>query len=42
MFYVVMLGITAIVGVVVQPQIMSMCGAGKTEMERGWDSPTTT
>ena len=32
-FYVVMLGITAIVGVVVQPQIMSMCGAGKTEME---------
>ena len=33
MFYVFMLGITAIVGVVVQPQIMSMCGAGKTEME---------
>ena len=33
LFYVAMLGITAIVGVVVQPQIMSMCGAGKTEME---------
>lgn len=33
LFYVTMLGITAITGVVVQPQIMSMCGAGKTEME---------
>lgn len=32
-FYVVMLAITGIAGVVVQPQIMSMCGAGKTEME---------
>lgn len=32
-FYVVMLAVTGIAGVVVQPQIMSMCGAGKTEME---------
>ena len=32
-FYVVMLAVTGIIGVVVQPQIMSMCGAGKTEME---------
>ena len=32
-FYVVMLAATGIIGVVVQPQIMSMCGAGKTEME---------
>lgn len=32
-FYVVMLALTGITGVVVQPQIMSMCGAGKTELE---------
>jgi len=32
-FYVVMLAVTGIIGVVAQPQIMSMCGAGKTEME---------
>lgn len=32
-FYVVMLGLTGLIGVVVQPQIMSMCGAGKTEFE---------
>ena len=33
LFYVAMLGITAITGVVVQPQIMSMCGAGRSELE---------
>lgn len=32
-FYVVMLALTGIIGVVAQPQVMSMCGAGKTEME---------
>lgn len=32
-FYVVMLSLTGITGVVVQPQIMSLCGAGKTEFE---------
>ena len=32
-FYVVMLAVTGLAGVVVQPQIMSMCGAGKTEMD---------
>ena len=32
-FYVVMLAVTGLTGVVVQPQIMSMCGAGKTETE---------
>ena len=32
-FYVVMLGLTGLTGVVVQPQIMSMCGAGKSEFE---------
>lgn len=32
-FYVAMLAITGITGVVVQPQIMSMCGAGRTELE---------
>jgi Na+/proline symporter len=32
-FYVVMLALTGLTGVVVQPQIMSMCGAGKSEFE---------
>ncbi|MCA9114576.1 MAG: hypothetical protein KDA79_05780 [Planctomycetaceae bacterium] len=32
-FYVAMLSITALAGIVVQPHIMGVCGAGKTEME---------
>jgi Na+/proline symporter len=32
-FYVVMLALVGVIGVVVQPQIMSMCGAGRTEFE---------
>ncbi|MCA9041540.1 MAG: hypothetical protein KDA65_14400 [Planctomycetaceae bacterium] len=32
-FYVFMLAITAIAGIVVQPHIMGVCGAGKTEFE---------
>lgn len=33
LFYVLMLCATGLIGVVVQPQIMSMCGAGKSEFE---------
>lgn len=33
LFYVLMLALTGLTGVVVQPQIMSMCGAGKSEFE---------
>ncbi|MFP6668953.1 MAG: hypothetical protein VB876_16695 [Pirellulales bacterium] len=32
-FYVVMLALTALAGIVVQPHIMGACGAGKTEFE---------
>ncbi|MCH7989463.1 MAG: hypothetical protein IID46_10010 [Planctomycetes bacterium] len=32
-FYVFMLSITALAGIVVQPHIMGVCGAGKTEFE---------
>ena len=32
-FYIVMLSITALCGIVAQPHIMGVCGAGKTEME---------
>ena len=32
-FYVVMLAVTALAGIVVQPHIMGVCGAGRTEME---------
>lgn len=32
-FYIVMLSLTALAGIVVQPHIMGVCGAGKTEME---------
>jgi len=32
-FYVVMLAVTALAGIVVQPHIMGVCGAGKTEFE---------
>ena len=32
-FYVCMLSITALAGIVVQPHIMAVCGAGKTEFE---------
>lgn len=32
-FYVCMLSINALIGIVVQPHIMGVCGAGKTEME---------
>ncbi|WP_166830767.1 sodium:solute symporter family protein [Thalassoroseus pseudoceratinae] len=32
-FYVIMLSITALTGIVVQPHIMGVCGAGKTEFE---------
>jgi len=32
-FYVFMLSVTALAGIVVQPHIMGVCGAGKTEME---------
>lgn len=32
-FYVMMLSIGGLVGIVVQPHIMGVCGAGKTEME---------
>jgi len=32
-FYIFMLSITALAGIVVQPHIMGVCGAGKTEME---------
>ena len=32
-FYVCMLSITALAGIVVQPHIMGVCGAGKTEFE---------
>ncbi len=32
-FYVVMLSVTALAGIVVQPHIMGVCGAGKTEYE---------
>ena len=33
LFYIVMLSINALVGIVVQPHIMGVCGAGKTEYE---------
>jgi Na+/proline symporter len=33
LFYVVMLALTALAGIVVQPHIMGVCGAGKTEFE---------
>ncbi len=32
-FYVLMLSVTALAGIVVQPHIMGVCGAGKTEFE---------
>ncbi len=32
-FYVVMLSLTGLTGIAVQPHIMGVCGAGKTEME---------
>ena len=32
-FYVFMLSLTALIGIVVQPHIMGVCGAGKTEFE---------
>ncbi|MBW3540171.1 MAG: hypothetical protein KY476_07870 [Planctomycetes bacterium] len=32
-FYIVMISLTALAGIVVQPHIMGVCGAGKTEME---------
>jgi hypothetical protein len=32
-FYIVMLSLTALAGIVVQPHIMGVCGAGKTEFE---------
>lgn len=32
-FYVLMLSLTALAGIVVQPHIMGVCGAGKTELE---------
>ena len=32
-FYVLMLSLTALAGIVVQPHIMGVCGAGKTEFE---------
>ena len=32
-FYIFMMSITALAGIVVQPHIMSVCGAGKTEFE---------
>ncbi|REJ76498.1 MAG: sodium:solute symporter family protein [Planctomycetota bacterium] len=32
-FYIVMLSVTALAGIVVQPHIMGVCGAGKTEFE---------
>lgn len=32
-FYVLMLAISGLVGIVVQPHIMGVCGAGKTELE---------
>ncbi len=32
-FYVVMLSVMVLVGIVVQPHIMAVCGAGKTELE---------
>ncbi len=32
-FYVIMLSLTALAGIVVQPHIMGVCGAGKTEFE---------
>lgn len=35
-FYVLMLSLTAVTGVVVQPQVMSLCGAGKSEIEARW------
>ena len=33
LFYIVMLSLTALAGIVVQPHIMGVCGAGKTEFE---------
>jgi Na+/proline symporter len=33
LFYVIMLSVTALAGIVVQPHIMGVCGAGKTEFE---------
>ncbi|RMG38123.1 MAG: sodium:solute symporter family protein [Planctomycetota bacterium] len=33
LFYVIMLSLTGLVGIVVQPHIMGVCGAGKTELE---------
>ena len=32
-FYIIMLSVTALTGIVVQPHIMGVCGAGKTEFE---------
>lgn len=32
-FYVLMLSVNALIGIVVQPHIMGVCGAGRTEME---------
>ena len=33
LFYVVMLSLTGLAGIAVQPHVMGVCGAGKTEME---------
>lgn len=33
LFYIIMLAMTGLVGIVVQPHIMGVCGAGKTEFE---------
>jgi len=33
LFYVVMLSLTGLIGIVVQPHIMGVCGAGRTEFE---------
>lgn len=33
LFYIVMLSITALMGIIVQPHIIGVCGAGKTEYE---------
>ncbi len=33
LFYVVMLALTGLIGIVVQPHIMGVCGAGRTEFE---------
>ena len=33
LFFIVMMGLQALVGIVAQPHVMGVCGAGKTEME---------